>query len=224
MQNTTSNSKLSLVVLFVILAAVGVAAGLWAGKALFGGKSAPSPDELAQLNATALPESRPLKPFKLRDQNDQAFDLSRLKDHWTLIFFGYTHCPDVCPATLAIMAQAHKLLAETPEDLQATQFVFVSVDPQRDTTDQLKSYVGYFNPTFLGVTGEAGEIDRLTRQMGVAYAINKGDDPTRTNYTVDHSAAILLIDPSGGFRAVFSTPHSAENISVAFRRIRHYYQ
>jgi protein SCO1/2 len=131
------------------------------------------------------------------------------------VFFGFTHCPDVCPTTLAMLAQVEKKLAEAPT-AAAPQVVLVSVDPERDTPEKLAQYVKYFSPSFTGVTGPVAAIDEFTRTLGIPVArtpLPNGD------YTVDHSAAILLFDPDGAMHALFSGPHSADLIAADYRRI-----
>ena len=209
----TGNSKLTSLALLLVLAVAGAAFGIWAGKALFG-PSGPSAEELAALNTTLLPQGKPLTAFELADQQGRPFGLAQLQGKWSLLFFGYTNCPDIFGALT-------KRLADSPALLADSQFVFVSVDPQRDTAEQLKSYLGYFDPDFLGVSGSRPQIDALARQMGVAYFLNQPDKGAAPdNYTVDHSAAILLINPQGEFQGLFSTPHEPAKIAQAYRLIR----
>jgi len=171
--------------------------------------------DLGLATATVLAPTRPLPEFTLTDQAGATFDKSRMRGHWSLVFFGFTHCPDVCPTTLAMLAQAEKKIAAAPAAI-APQVVLVSVDPERDTPEQLATYVKFFSPTFTGVTGPVTSIDAFTRALGIPVArtqLPNGD------YTVDHSAAILLVDPEGAMHAVFSAPQSADLIAADYRRI-----
>ncbi|MCG6872485.1 MAG: SCO family protein [Gammaproteobacteria bacterium] len=170
--------------------------------------------DLSQLRATVLPP-RPPAPFALVDHNGTVFDNQRLVGHWTLMFFGYTNCPDVCPTTLQTLKQVSALLPEA----ERPQVVFVSVDPGRDTPELLNKYVTYFNPRFLGVTGELQAISDFTRDLGVMF---RHDPPKQRGgmYTVDHSAGLLLFNPDGQWRAYFAAPHKAEEIAREFRVIR----
>ena len=171
--------------------------------------------QLGLEKATLLTPPRPLPEFQLVDQDGAAFELSHLKNRWSLLFFGFTHCPDVCPTTLGVLARTEEALAELPAQ-QRPQIVFVSVDPKRDTPQQLASYVKFFSSTFTGVTGTQQSIDDFTRALGVPVAIT----PTENDdYSVDHSAAIFLIDPQGAMRALFSTPHTAKVIADDYQRI-----
>ena len=172
----------------------------------------------AGLAGTVLPAPRPLGPFHLIDQDGLPFDRARLEGKWSFLFFGYTHCPDVCPMTLATLRRIREHLAAHPNGLDGTQFVFVSVDPERDTPAQLKSYVTYFGQGFLGATGADDQLQALTRPLGALYA--RPAESSGGEYAVDHTAAIFLIDPGAGFHALFSSPHEAEAIARTFLETR----
>ena len=169
-----------------------------------------------------LQPGKPIAGLNLIDYNKQRFDESRLKGKWTFMFFGYTNCPDVCPTTMLVMKAVWAKLPAEAKAAPVPQMVFVSVDPDRDTPDRLKKYVTFYHPDFLGVTGKADQIDVLTRQVGVLYGFD--DDPENKSYTVKHSAQIILIDPSGKMRAVFSPPHQADELVRSFIQIRNYYK
>ncbi|MDH5359472.1 MAG: SCO family protein [Gammaproteobacteria bacterium] len=173
------------------------------------------------MEAIVLPQSRPVAQFSMLDQNGQAFGTEQLQGKWTFMFFGYTHCPDVCPTTLAVMNSVAQSIEDADGNLDQVQFVFVSVDPDRDSPAQLKEYLGYFNKAFIGITGERQQIDALARQMSVMYFLNNKTD--KKDYSVDHSAAILLSEPSGGLRSLFNTPHIPESILKSFKAIRKHY-
>lgn len=215
--NTSTASRLPLIALFVLVALLSLALGVWLSQ-----RSAPPANQIVQvpgLEATMLPDGRPLGEFQLRDHDGAIFTPERLRGQWSFLFFGFTNCPDVCPMTLQLMRGVVNQLAEqTPP-----QVVFVSVDPERDRPEMLKQYVGYFHPDFLGVTGEITEIDRLTRQVGILYGY-EDPDPETGDYMVNHSAQILLIDPQGTLRAVFSTPHEVGTIARDFQKIRSLYE
>jgi protein SCO1/2 len=139
-----------------------------------------------------------------------------LRGRWTFLFFGFVNCPDVCPTTLATLAEVRRISDDLPPGDQP-EVVLVSVDPARDTPDSLASYVAHFDPAFTGVTGSAESIESLTRELGVAVII--GPPAADGNYAVDHTAAIFLIDPAGSVSALFGTPHEAAVIARDFRRI-----
>jgi protein SCO1/2 len=164
---------------------------------------------------TLLQPPRALPELALVDQAEQPFTLDRLRDRWTLLFFGFTNCPDVCPSTLGVLARMDKMLQDLPAE-HRPQIAMVSVDPERDTPKQLASYVKFFSPSFTGITGSTAAIDAFTREMGVPVAISKSDTGS---YTVDHSASIFLIDPEASLRALFSMPHEPDNIVADYRLI-----
>lgn len=172
----------------------------------------------AELESVILNEPRPLEPFTLVDHDGKALTPEQLKGHWTLLFFGYTHCPDICPTTLAVLKGVAQKLESDPELAASTRTLFVSVDPKRDTPEQLKQYITYFNPAFVAATGSRNEIDNLTMQVGAVYMFE--GDTRRDDYIVNHSATILLIDPQGRFYARFNAPHTASGIADTYRRVR----
>ncbi len=172
----------------------------------------------AELGSVILANPIPLQPFSLVDHEGRPLTLDSLKGHWTLLFFGYTHCPDICPTTLAVLQGVAQKLDSEPALAASTRTLFVSVDPKRDTPQQLKQYIAYFNPAFIAATGSRDEIDNLTTQVGAVYLFE--GDTRRDDYTVNHSAAILLIDPQGRFYARFNAPHTASGITDTYRRIR----
>ena len=156
------------------------------------------------LQPLLLPEPRPLKAFALSDHNGQPLGLEQLKGQWTFVFFGYTHCPDICPTTLGVLkGVAMKLDAEPLPG--KTRFLFVSVDPKRDTLPHLKDYIGYFHKDFVAATGERKAIDNLARQLGAMYMF--GGDTEGDEYIVNHSASVALVNPQGQWVARINPPH-----------------
>ncbi len=156
--------------------------------------------------------------FALQSHDGQPFDNARLMGQWSFLFFGYTFCPDVCPMTLTMFQELYETLAKTPEGLGNTQFVFLSVDPKRDTPKRLAEYVTYFNPEFIGVTGEPDVIEGLTESIGIVYMKTRGQ--SKEDYLIDHSSAVLLVDPKGRLYALFAAPHEPNAIAQAFSKIR----
>lgn len=172
----------------------------------------------AELESVILREPRPLEPFTLISHEGTPLTLEHLKGHWTLLFFGYTHCPDICPTTLAVLKGVAQKLDGDPELAASTRTLFISVDPNRDTPEQLKQYITYFNPAFVAATGSKTEIDNLAMQVGAIYMFE--GDTRRDDYIVNHTATILLIDPQGRFYARFNAPHTASGIADTYRRVR----
>jgi protein SCO1/2 len=183
-----------------------------------------SPDPfLKSLDAKTqiLSQAYSLPEFSLTDHHNQAVTLMSFNRKWTLVFFGYTYCPDVCPQALTVLHQVYDNL-ETANDLDNTQVMFISIDPPRDTVAQLANYVSHFDKAFLGVTGDATQLATLAHSLGVAYMrvpeSSKGD-----NYLIDHSASILLVDPLSRLRASFLPPHLPNIMASDFRKIREHY-
>jgi protein SCO1/2 len=141
-----------------------------------------------------------------------------LKGKWSFLFFGFTHCPDICPTTLAILARARDDIAKSAAGAEDIQIVFISVDPNRDTANKLKQYVTHFHETFLGVTGDDAQIGNLAGQLGAAYEVSI--TPGMENYPVNHAAAVFLVDPQAQYHAVFTPPLDAEVISTRFKVVR----
>lgn len=130
------------------------------------------------------------------------------------MFFGFTHCPDVCPTTLATLKQA---MPHMPPD---TQVVFVSVDPERDSPEKLAAYMAYFSPDFIGLGGDPDKITALEKSLGVLAArVPQGDSG---DYTMDHSAAVFVIDPKQREVGVISPPLSVETLHQTYANIRHF--
>ena len=172
----------------------------------------------AGLDSVILSEPRPLEPFTLVGHDGKSLTLENIKGHWTLLFFGYTHCPDICPTTLAVLKGVAQKLDSDPELAASTRTLFVSVDPKRDTPEHLKQYITYFNPAFMAATGSRDEIDNLTMQVGAIYMFE--GDTSGDSYIVNHSATILLIDPQGRLYARFNAPHTPTGITETYRRVR----
>lgn len=166
--------------------------------------------------ATLFATPRPLPELALVDQAGKAFSQERLRGRWTFLFFGFVNCPDVCPTTLATLAETRRVLADLPAGEQP-DVAFVSVDPARDTPAVLARYVAHFDPSFAGITGSSEAIGALTRHLGVAVVL--GAPAADGSYAVDHTAAIFLIDPTASQAALFGSPHDAAVIARDYRRI-----
>jgi protein SCO1 len=202
--DTSLMSKLRSNLLWVALAVLAAGGGVWVAKQ--------TSDQAPQLTSgTWLPQPRPLSGFSLTDESGQPFTTESLKGHSTLVFFGFTHCPDVCPTTLAKLSQVVKA-AGVPN----LKVLLVSVDPQRDTPEQLERYVHAFNPDFQAVTGKPEEIERVTQQFNVAAV--RVDMPGG-NYTVDHSAVVFLLNDRGERVAIFTPPLEIEPIAADLRNV-----
>lgn len=159
---------------------------------------------LVDAGVLLLPQARPVPAVSMTDQDGAIVRLDQQRGHWTLLFFGYTFCPDICPTTLAQLRQVSSQLP--PASRAHLQVILVSVDPGRDTPQQLKQYLSYFDPGFRGLTGSADSLERLANGMSIPYV---PPDTSKPNYTVQHSGNLALLGPDGlqrGFlRAPFST-------------------
>ncbi len=177
------------------------------------------PEALQEL---LLPEPRPLNEFALKDHNGQPLGLQQLKGKWNLVFFGYTHCPDICPTTLGMLSGVARKLQAQPEVMADTRFLFVSVDPKRDTLPHLKQYIEYFHKEFVAATGAREELDKLARRLGAIYMFE--GDTDGDSYIVNHSASVALINPQGEWVARFNPPHTVKQFSSDYLQLRNYLQ
>jgi protein SCO1 len=200
----------------VALAGV-VAAGLLAGVRPAAGPAGVAPPLAATpaLGAgTTFPVPRVLPEFSLVDQDARPFTRDSLAGRWSLVFAGFTHCPDVCPTTLVSLAAIDKQLHAAGRDLQV---VFLSLDPERDTPATLSPYLDFYSPRFTGATGAPAEIDKLMAGLGLSY-IKVPQEAGR--YTVDHSAALILVDPAARAAAYFKPPLRADQIAADLLLLR----
>lgn len=180
------------------IAIIAIATGAWLSYLVM------SPPPLPR-TATMLPAPADLPEFSLVDQSGSAIGRDVFQGHWNLVFFGFTHCPDICPLTLQVLADAKRRLADSGQN-PLPRIVLVSVDPERDTPDLMSQYIAYFGDGNLGITGELEEVRKLTNGMGIFFEKANVDGD---NYSVDHSAVVLVINPDGQFHALFGAPHEA---------------
>jgi protein SCO1/2 len=200
-------SKFLSLALFCVIGIAGVGASLlWHRRV--------APVELA--TGTLLTPGRALPDFSLIDQKGRTFATADLRGHWSLLFFGYTNCPDFCPTTLTTLAAMEKNLRSAKAAV-IPQVIFVSVDAKRDTPAQLAKYVPYFDPSFIGLTAaDQPSIDAVAKELGVAVIIRPASDG---NYTVDHSGEIFVLSPDGQIAAILTGPFSADAMRGDFLRI-----
>jgi len=180
--------------------------------------------DMDNLSATVFRVPRLIENFELTDHNGKAFTQESFKGNWSFVFFGYTNCPDVCPNTLSMMNLMAINLEKNQPDKQTPRFIMVSVDPERDTVKQLAGYIPYFNNAFIGLTGTSSQqIDAITKQFGIPYFVNK-KSPNDTEYAVEHSGALLLMNPQGNLHALFSAPHDTARLISEFNLIRYFHE
>ncbi len=193
----------------VLAALVAIVLGLTVHKVL--GSKGDGLDKAALLDAgiILLPQSRELPELTLNNVDGQPQALTSLKGKWTLVFFGYTFCPDICPTTLAQLRQLNGLLpAETRSQLQ---ILMVSLDPHRDTPEKLKQYLGFFDPAYLGLTGPLADIQKLANAVSIPFIPG---DTSKENYTVDHSGNLVLLGPDGRQRGFIRAPLNNEKLKA----------
>lgn len=172
--------------------------------------------ELRANGTFVFEQPRIFKDFQLLDQKGNPFSLADLKGHWSLVFFGFTSCPDVCPATLSVLKTVKAQL--NPDVAEQTRFILVTVDPARDTAEQLDTYMAYFDEDFIGLTGEFLEIKRLATQLNMAFTkVRTG--PQVDDYTVDHSANIAIINPYGHYHGFIKSPPDMARIKLTLQSI-----
>ena len=186
---------------FILVALVALVLGLTVNKVL-SGKGQGDPTALIDAGIILLPQSRTLPAVKMLDQDGQPVVIDELKGKWSLLFFGYTFCPDICPTTLA---QLRQIKSELPKEaVDKLQVILVSVDPNRDTPQQLKQYLGYFDKDFKGLTAASVEdLQKLANAVSIPFI---PADTSKPNYTVDHSGNLAVIGPDGTQRGFIRAP------------------
>ncbi|MBF0371044.1 MAG: SCO family protein [Magnetococcales bacterium] len=200
------------------IAGILILVGVVSGYQLFSHQTEPTIPAEEALRGVVLPQPIPLTPFQLVDHLGQPFDLERLKGRWSFLFFGYTHCPDVCPLSMSLLVEMYGHLPASSQILADTHTYFVSVDPKRDTLAVLKDYVPYFHADFMGVTGGPEALRGFSKQVHAIYEFSPEVDG---EYSVDHSSAFYLIDPEGRFYALFQSQfHNPEQMAKAYLQIR----
>ncbi len=182
----------------VILSVVAVVAGLAAGFYFFRPHT---------FHGTVIQSPEPSYDFTLTGA-DGDVSLSDFRGKLVLVYFGYTFCPDICPATLANVGQALNQIGGRADEVQ---LIMVSLDPERDTPEKLAEYVGHFHPSFIGITGTHEEIDTVASLYGIFYQVNKGSDATK--YLIDHTATLLVIDREGYLKLVFPFGVTSQEIA-----------
>ncbi|MHC6223242.1 SCO family protein [Pseudomonas sp. X10] len=191
---------------FILVALVALILGLTVNKVL-NGRSEGNPTELIDAGIILLPQSRTVPGLQMTDEQGQPVVLDELKGKWSLLFFGYTYCPDICPTTLA---QLRQVKSELPKEaVDRLQVILVSVDPNRDTPAQLKQYLGYFDKDFRGVTGSLEDTQKLANAVSIPFI---PADTSKPNYTVDHSGNLALLGPDGRQRGFIRAPFNNQKL------------
>lgn len=207
------NRTVKSLILVVVMIAAGLGIGLYLGRQYLL-TSVPPPDGML------WPNPKQVQAFRLTDQHGKPFDLRRLDGKWSFLYFGYTHCPDVCPVTLTILNHVQTKLKKTTN--AAVQTVFITVDPARDSEAVLRRYLRNYNDNFIGLVGTAADIRQLSRQFGVTSS--RGEKGSSGNYQVNHSASVFLVDPRRQLITVFAPPLDPEAMLARFHNIREFLQ
>lgn len=189
--------------LYILVVAVAVGLGLWAAERWHGARTQAAP---ALATVRLFPQPRELPAFALRQSDGTQLVPGELKGHWTLVFLGFTHCPDICPTTLTELAQAQKPWEALPASTRP-RVLFVSVDPERDSPDRIGEYAHAFHRDTLAATAELPALEAFARSLSLVFAkapAPEGAPPEA--YSVDHSATIAVLDPQARMAGIIQPP------------------
>ena len=189
-----------------------------------------SVEEMRSKGVFLLPNPRDIAAFELTDHMGKTFDRSSIDGRWSFVFFGFVSCPDVCPTSMSVLGTVDRQLqASDPELAEQFQGILVSVDPERDSIENLARYATAFSPRFLGVTGPREDLVGLTTQVNVAFAKvplaepappgSASADVAADAYTVDHTGNIVIINPRGHYHGFIKLPHDSETIRLTFQTL-----
>ncbi len=197
------------VFLIIFLVAIAAGLGLWLGSRVQTSSSAAantnapndSVDPHAYKSLLVYPVAKVIAPFSLKNSVGTDFTLAQLQGHWSLLSFGFTSCPDVCPTTLTELSAVYGILKLPSFQAAAAQIVFVSIDPERDTPENLAGYVKHYNPAFIAATGDIPALTAFATNLGAVFE-KEANGPGAQDYTMAHTASIFLIDPQGQLAAI----------------------
>ena len=191
--------------LLILAALVAGGLGLWASQRMHGPVAPAAAPAPATKAVTVLPNARTLPAFELQQSDGTPLTADELKGHWTLVFLGFTHCPDVCPTTLAQLAGAQKQWAAMPE-ASRPRVLFVSADPERDTPEMIGKYAHAFHPDTIAATAPIPQLQDFTRSLSLVFMKVPGDSGQPNDYSIDHSAALVVLDPQARMAGVVQPP------------------
>ena len=203
-------------ILSVVGVLIAVVIGVLIGSYLTGNND--QSQAIREAGIIILPKSRELPALQLASTTGEQVETQALTGTWSLVFFGYTFCPDICPTTLAELRQLKKLLPE--EAKNNLQILMVSVDPNRDTTEQLQLYLEYFDPEFIGLTGELADIQTLSNALSIPFIPG---DTSKPRYTVDHSGNLAIISPDGRQHGFLRAPLDVKKIAEQLPKVMNQY-
>ncbi len=157
-----------------------------------------------EVQAILWPAARDVADFSLRDQHGRAFGKDDLKGHWSLLYFGYLQCPDICPTTLQSLGRMRKLMADSGPVGDIPQMIFVSVDPKNDTPERIAGYLAFFDKQLIGLSGAADQLERLANSLGIIYAEHVEPNGVRS---MEHTTSVIVVDPQGHGVAALAGSH-----------------
>lgn len=201
---TVSTNK---IIIFIVFACTAIITSVF----IFHMSHQPTQPSMSSNDGIIFSAARDMKPFELVSANTNKFSQKDFLNHWTLLFFGFTHCSNVCPATLDMMNKAYDKLHASYPNLQV---VLISLDPQRDSPEALANYTHSFNPDFIGVSGKIQELRKLQSQLGI-FSARDASTP-EGDYQLQHTSSILLINPQGKWAGVFKYGMNPEKFAKAF--------
>ena len=219
---TSSQKTKNKQVLFAILGIIAFGVIIALFQTAHGKHSQVAESQHKLIAGTILPQARVISDFTFTSNTNKRYTKQNLLGHWTIMFFGYTHCDYICPITMASLAKMYRTLEGEISPQQLPTVVMVSVDPARDSAKAMNRYIKSFNKTFIGIRSNKTETAALEKQMNVAS--QKAPQKTtqnNQNYTVTHSAQIMVLNPQGNLQAFLSYPHEADQMAKDFITISH---
>lgn len=205
--------------IIILVIAVAMGLGLLASQRYFGDSGAPPWPQTQAVSLFDPP--RELPDFSLRQSDGTQLVPGELKGHWTLVFLGFTHCPDVCPLTLTQMAQAQQQWESIPKAIRP-RVLFVSVDPERDTPDRIGEYVQAFHSDTLAATADIPALEKFARSLSLVFAKAAPEEGAPADrYSVDHSATMAVLDPQGRMAGVLQPPFEPNAIAADMAALAH---
>lgn len=209
------NKKVGIILLIALAAGL----GLLAAQKFFGPVQ-PAQNWPATRSVTLLPQPRPLPAFSLRQSDGTQLASGELNGHWTLVFLGFTFCPDVCPTTLAELAKAQNQWRDLPDSTRP-RVLFVSVDPDRDTPTKIGEYAHAFHADTLAATADEPTLENFAKSLGFVFmkVPGEGFDQNPNDYSMDHSAGIAVLDPQGRLAGLIRPPFQPADIASDMRAL-----
>lgn len=199
--------------LLILLVALATGAGLMAAEFVFDRERAPAPAAPPMKTVRLMSAPRALPDFALRQSDRTQLVPGELRGHWTVVFIGFTFCPDICPTTLAELAQAQNRWATLPESTRP-RVLFVSVDPERDTIEKTGEYAHAFHKDTLAATADLPALEAFTKSLSMVFAkIPLSDDAPPDQYTIDHSGFLVVLDPQGRMAGLIRPPFQPKAIA-----------